>query len=223
MWFANHFHPLSKPTLRRFAGLPLRHRLYVRIRWALAPIAEVVGQLPESGLCVDMGCGAGLVSHAASIARPGLKVIGIDLDGRRIALARDAQPPGGGNLEFREGSWFELEASPVDAFVFVDVLHHLGEEMQRDVLAFCSSRLRPGGRIVVKEVGLRPRWKYWYNAIFDRLTGTLGITRGELCTYRPPSEWSELGRRNGLHGTQLPLRHRDMAPHFLVVLEAPSG
>lgn len=221
MLFANAYHPVAGPTLRRFRGLGVAGRLYARIRWLLAPVGEVVEQLPETGLCVDIGCGAGLVCHAAAVARPELEVLGIDVDPRRIEMAQRAGA-GAENPAFRVGDWYEEVEEAVDAFVFVDVLHHLAEEEQERILGFCASRLRPGGRILIKDVGLRPRWKYAYNVLFDRLTGLLDVTRGVRCTYRAANDWMGLGRDLGLLGRQVNLCHEDFAAHYLVVLEAPE-
>jgi len=216
-WFANAFHPLRKPALAAFSGQPRGQRLHAAIRWALAPFAEVVEALPEHGLCVDMGCGAGLFAQAAVAAHPELQVLGVDIDQRRIRVA-NAAAHDNPRLRFLCQDWMKLSIDHADAFVFIDVLHHVAEAEQRKLLAYCASLLSPGGSILIKEVGLRPRWKYACNYLFDLSTALLRVTLGAARCYHDASWWMQAGGPLGLTGVRIPLRHRDYAPHYLVKL-----
>jgi 2-polyprenyl-3-methyl-5-hydroxy-6-metoxy-1,4-benzoquinol methylase len=218
----NAFHPLRRPTLGAFRGQPFGQRLRAAIRWALAPYGEVVEELPRTGLCVDMGCGAGILAQAAATAHPDLDVLGVDIDERRTRVAQSAAS-GNPRLRFLCADWLKLPIETADAFVFVDVLHHLAESDQARVVEYCARHLSPGGRILIKDVGLRPRWKFVCNYLFDLATALVHVTVGAGRCYHPADWWLRLGSELGLEGRELPLRHWDYAAHYLVRLTPRSN
>jgi SAM-dependent methyltransferase len=59
-----------------------------------------------SGLIIDLGCGSGILAEAVSAA--GYDVLGIDISGAMVALARVRVPDG----QFREGSLLTAELPP---------------------------------------------------------------------------------------------------------------
>lgn len=77
--------------------------------------AAILAAAPETGLAVDIGCGAGGTSIALATARPRLSVVGIDLSENLVATARER---GGDrpNLRFRAGDATELGETDVDLF-----------------------------------------------------------------------------------------------------------
>ena len=181
--------------------------------------------LPElrSGMrLLDVGCGPGSITRGlAERLAPG-QVIGLDLSGETLAAARnDAAARGLENLEYREGSVYELpfpDAS-FDVAYAHQVLQHL-----RDPAAALREMLRavrPGGLVAVREVdwGTAAYWprdpwidrfvevhlKTWYRnggeprmgrqlrALFNAAdVGDLQITASVWC-YTTPAETTEWG------------------------------
>ncbi len=215
--FANTFHPLRSRVLKRYEIQPAVIRFYTWYRWCVSPYGEVVENIPSDGLIVDMGCGFGLLANSIRERHPKSRVIGVDIDERRISHARSSAQADS-QLQFLVCDWFSLNLHAVKAFVFMDVLHHLSLQMQQDVLQFCVRCLATGGSIIIKDVDVSPRWKYACNWIFDHATSVSGVTRGAELNYHSSKQWAEFGKKLNLRPQHLPLFHQDYAPHFLLRL-----
>jgi 2-polyprenyl-3-methyl-5-hydroxy-6-metoxy-1,4-benzoquinol methylase len=107
---------------------------------------EVVGVLssiiPRNARVLDVGCGTGSVS-AHIIANTGARLVGIEPDPRRAALARER------GLDVHAGLLTEESASrlgPFDVIMFADVLEHLADPY--DLLRIAKTALAPTGAIV---------------------------------------------------------------------------
>ncbi len=119
-------------TLRDFRWL---NRFVTRYRWILQHfVLEELEPEPEQvPLLWDVGCGAGdipawLARKAAERGLP-LRIVGIDLDPRAIALAQQqyGELPG---LEFRCANALELiQSEPAPEYLYAQhMLHHLSDE-----------------------------------------------------------------------------------------------
>jgi O-methyltransferase involved in polyketide biosynthesis len=102
--------------------------------------------------------------------------------------------------------------------VFVDVLYLLPAAEQRRLLGEAVRHLAPGGRVVVKEMGTRPRWKVRWNTVQETLSvKVLRITEGSSFDFVDPATmgaWlTELGLEVELHR----LDARRVHPHHLLV------
>ena len=149
-------------------------RAYSRVRFVILrqSFLEEVGQyLPKEGRVLDIGCGFGLFSLYFATTRPDLEILGIDQDGRRIALAREsAGKLGLENVDYRVADARSLPPDgSYDAIYMLDLLHHLPRADVPEFLAEVRSRLREGGVLIVKDVEDRPAWKRWFTLVLDRL------------------------------------------------------
>lgn len=124
----------------------------------------------RDGLVVDLGCGGGL--WAKELAEAGYRVLGIDVSGQMIEIARKRVP----EAEFRVASLFETDLPACGAVTSVgEVLNYLfdpGNDRQALARLFRSihEALNPGGVFVfdVAEPGQIPRG-----------AATKGFTEGE--------------------------------------------
>jgi SAM-dependent methyltransferase len=74
----------------------------------------------REGLVLDLGCGSGL--WARELVRSGYSVLGVDISGAMISLARNRVP----EAEFRISSLFEADLPPCDAVTALgEVLNYL--------------------------------------------------------------------------------------------------
>jgi 2-polyprenyl-6-hydroxyphenyl methylase/3-demethylubiquinone-9 3-methyltransferase len=148
---------------------------------------------PEAGFIADVGCGHGALTAALALGHPERRVLGVDPDERKIALARQALGalP---NVELRAGTAEsllpDLEAA-FDAVAVVDVLYLLPRAGYPAFLGACRRLLKPGGTLLLKEAEANRSWKYWkcvaQEAVMVRLlrktrsSGGMGfIPRGDL-------------------------------------------
>jgi 2-polyprenyl-3-methyl-5-hydroxy-6-metoxy-1,4-benzoquinol methylase len=130
--------------------------------------------VPPRSRVLDVGCATGYL--AAELARSGCAVTGVEPDAHAAAAAREhCEAVIGGDVE-DAACRAELEAlGRFDAVVCGDVLEHLRDPWE--ALAFLSSLLAPGGRVVVsvpniahwtgRRALLRGRFDYAAHGLFD--------------------------------------------------------
>ena len=114
-----------------------------------------------------------------------------------------------------------MPEGPWDAIVFVDVLYLLPADEQRRLLTEAVAQLAPGGSVVVKEMGTRPRWKVRWNTLQETLSvKVLRITEGSDFDFVDPRTMG--GWLVGL-GLRVRVRRLDAGrvhPHHLLVASA---
>lgn len=164
-------------AVHRYRWAPLPARLFVHGRAFLSDLPFVEQLVPRHGFVVELGCGHGLFSCLLREASPTRRVLGIDLDPRKIDVARGA---------VRDTQWLRFEVGDIvaappphcDAVVIVDVLYLLATEDQERVLRNAASALAENGPLVAKaqERSLSPRYALTYGQ--ELVTVSLGLTRG---------------------------------------------
>lgn len=149
--------------LQVYRPLPWRERAFVRARWGSAPLQRMAAAAPDPGRIADVGCGHGVLCAALALGHPERRVLGVDPDEKKIALARRALAslP---NVELRAGTADallpELESS-FDAVTVADVLYLLPLAGYPAFLGTCRRLLKPGGKLLLKEAEANRSWKYW--------------------------------------------------------------
>jgi 2-polyprenyl-3-methyl-5-hydroxy-6-metoxy-1,4-benzoquinol methylase len=170
-----------------FKGTGLPTRLHVAVRVLTCPFTPLMKRFPATGALLDVGCGHGLLVHllAGDPSRRHLKLHGVDHDSAKIAVARRAA---GASVEFSTANLSFFPESAFDAVSIIDVLYTVRQSAWNEILQGCARVLRPEGRLIVKEVVDRPRWKYWAIMAQEALAvRVFRITRGE----RPHFESSQ--------------------------------
>jgi 2-polyprenyl-3-methyl-5-hydroxy-6-metoxy-1,4-benzoquinol methylase len=99
-------------------------------------------------------------------------LVGIDHDAAKIERARRTVLSG---VDFSTRALDSFSDAAFDAVSIVDVLYTVKRQVWGEILGGCFRALRPGGRLIVKEVVDRPRWKYW--AIMAQEALSVGIFR----------------------------------------------
>jgi 2-polyprenyl-3-methyl-5-hydroxy-6-metoxy-1,4-benzoquinol methylase len=201
-----------------YPNAPLRDRIHMAIRWLVCPLPTVAAYVPAQGTIADLGCGHGLFTQLLARQSGSRSVIGIDMDDGKIALAQGLRLP---NLRFIAGDLAAFALPPVQAVTILDVLYLLPYAAQERLLAHCVERLAPGGKIILKEMAERPRWKAWLNGLEEtlavrvlRLTWSDGSRR---FYFRTRAEWCALRGRLGLAVETIPLDHHYYHPHVLFI------
>ena len=164
-------------AVHRYRSAPLGARFFVHGRAFLSDLAFVERFVPRKGFIVDLGCGHGLFAclmHEASAQR---RVLGVDLDDRKIEVARGA---------VRDTQWLRFEVGDIindqpphcDAVTIVDVLYLLPYEDQERVLKNAAAALGEGKPLVVKAQERRNDPRYAITYAQELVTVGLGFTRG---------------------------------------------
>jgi 2-polyprenyl-3-methyl-5-hydroxy-6-metoxy-1,4-benzoquinol methylase len=151
---------VSHPSLSVFDPLPFKERLFVRVRLASAPLAELAARAEGTAL-LDVGCGHGVLVALLAVGHPGRRVVGIDPDTRKIEWARQSvgRSP---NVEVRACTVETIAAErpgSFDTVLVVDVLYLLESLAWQPFLRAAHELLRPGGRLVLKEAEDDGSWR----------------------------------------------------------------
>lgn len=113
-----------------------------------AATPAVLELLPAGGRVLDLGCGPGVLARA--LVRAGHDVVGVDLSGAMIDLARQTAPA----ATFVAGSFLDVEFPPCDAVLAIgqSLGYRLDARADRSSLAGVLGRifaaLRPGGLLL---------------------------------------------------------------------------
>ena len=144
-----------------YRGCPRSVRWHVRGRLQLCPFDVIAAELPSRGVLLDVGCGYGHFCWYLSFARKDLRVLGSDVDGGKVAVARSIKaPPDCAVPEFRLGDTKACEeAGAFSGIAVLDVLYLLSEEDQYELLAWTAGRLEKGGVLVVKALDTEAGWR----------------------------------------------------------------
>jgi 2-polyprenyl-3-methyl-5-hydroxy-6-metoxy-1,4-benzoquinol methylase len=212
---------VARQVLAGFRGASRRDRVHVRVRWATCPVPEIDAEVPTRGRILEVGCGHGLVSAYLARACAARDVVGVDIDERKLAVARAAAqrlPAGSGGLRFESSTDGVVPVGPWDAVVIVDVLYLLDTDHELALLDACAAELAPGGLLVVKETDVVPAWKHRIAKAQEVLaTRVLRITAGDSLTFTPIAE---LAAHLADRGLQVAVRRVDAGyphPHSLLV------
>src|SRR5438105_12164260 len=164
-------------ALARYGDAPIATRLFVHGRAFLSELAVVEQYVPKKGFIVDLGCGHGLFACVLRESSPTRRVLGIDLDPRKIDVARGA---------IQDTQWLRFEVGDIvkdtpptcDAVTIVDVLYLLPFEQQEQILRNAGSALGEGGPLIVKAQQRRADPRYAITYAQEMVTRGLGVTRG---------------------------------------------
>lgn len=161
-------------------------RLFVHCRAFLSDLAFVEKYVPRHGFIVDVGCGHGLFANVLAEASATRRVLGIDVDERKITVARGTIG-GRPELRFEIGDAIATAPPRCDAVTIVDVLYLLPFEAQERVLRNAAAALLEGRPLVVKaqERSLSPRYALTYGQ--ELVTVGLGLTRGGRSRFSFPT------------------------------------
>lgn len=145
---------------------------------------------------LDVGCGDGALVRAA-VAR-GAEATGIDPDPAMLTAARSHAVNAGVRATFLEGRIESLPFpdSSFDVVVAVTVLCFVRDAA--GAVRELARVLRPGGRLVIGELG---RWNLW--AATRRIRGWLGSRTWKAARFRTAAELCALADQAGLSVTQI--------------------
>ena len=202
---------------RAYAGLGRGDRFHVAVRWRSCPFPAVEAQVPVSGRVLDVGCGHGSFPLYLKARSPRREVVGVDVDGAKLGSARRAAAAAGLDVRFAEAPGGELPPGPWDAVTVVDVLYLLGRDRALDLVTRAAGALAPGGVLAVKEIDVRPRWKYELARAQEMVsTRVTRITAGEGVAFLLPELIVGAMRAAGLTVTRHPLDRGSLHPHLLI-------
>jgi 2-polyprenyl-3-methyl-5-hydroxy-6-metoxy-1,4-benzoquinol methylase len=206
-----------------FAGASRSERLHVTARLRSCPIAAIADATPSSGRILDFGCGHGAVSLYLAFTSSAREITGVDVDGDKLVHARAAADAAALPIRFEQVEPGYRPTGQWDAITIVDVLYLLGEQAALEVVDASAAALAPGGVLLIKEIDVRPRWKFWLAAGQEFLsTKVLRITKGSRVRFLPPAQFEARLVGAGLEVEHRSLHRGRMHPHHLIVARMPA-
>jgi 2-polyprenyl-6-hydroxyphenyl methylase/3-demethylubiquinone-9 3-methyltransferase len=148
-------------------------RAYCWARFAIVHqrFLDEIGQyLPPAGTVLDIGCGFGLFSLYYAATARGRLLRGVDVNPRRIALARRAAA----RLRLENVAYEQADArdfkgdSEVAAAYMLDIVHHVPPETVPSLVRQLHRAVMPGGMLLVKDVDTAPAFKRWFTWALDK-------------------------------------------------------
>ena len=189
---------LIDELVKLYAGQGAWVKFYVRNRVKLLNIHSFSELLPHQGLIIDIGCGYGVLANYLSLCLPDNRILGIDLDRKRIDSA-NMTIKNRKNITFRSENAEESNLPSCTGIVMTDFLHHVRPPDQQKILENAFICLRKGGTLLIAEAdpGAKPLYRYWASFLSDRVLYPL------LKSYfRKSDDWvnilSRLGFRVGI-------------------------
>jgi cyclopropane fatty-acyl-phospholipid synthase-like methyltransferase len=185
---------------------------------ANAPLAGLDADVSRMrGRVLSVGCGFGVVERYMAMRNPNIEIVGYELEPGRVAAAAATQSAAP-RVTIREADVTELgDIGTFDAALAMDVFHHLAPDRQSRLAKALARLVRPGGRVLVKDIATTPRWQHSFNALHDRLAV------GEVTHCRSPESMSALLADAALRvdGCQRIARFSPY-PHYTVRAQVPD-
>lgn len=211
-------------AVHRYRRAPLVARWLVHGRAFLSDLARVEEYVPRHGFIVDLGCGHGLFANLLAEASERRRLLGVDIDDRKIAVAR-ATIAGRDALRFEVSDIVRVPPPRCDAITIVDVLYLLSPEDQERVLRNAASALGEGAPLIVKaqEARVDPRYALTYAQ--EVVTVSLGLTRGAGSRFHFPSRETALAtfERAGFRAEAVEMRRRPYTDVLYLARRSPAA
>ncbi|MBM3127118.1 MAG: class I SAM-dependent methyltransferase [Chloroflexi bacterium] len=210
---------LRAQIIAAYSGI-IRAYAFVRFKIIhLRFLEEIEQYLPDGGTILDLGCGFGLFSLYMAACKPNARVIGLDIDARRLQIARDAAA----KLDIRNASFVQqdLRAWRPDQTIAgayaLDIFHHLPVENGNRILVDLFARLESGGRFLLKDIDTQPRAMLWFTYVLDAL-----MSPRDDFYYRSAGAWQRQLAASGF----APIFVHDLwdilpYPHILLICDKP--
>ncbi|MCA9597746.1 MAG: DUF2062 domain-containing protein [Myxococcales bacterium] len=168
-------------TVQRYADAPRAHRFYVALKLESDPLTGRLAKLADLGEVADAACGRGQFALLLFELGAAKRVVGFDWDATKIEVATAAAE---GDIELSVADLRNVELPEVDTLLLLDALHYLGVEEQDLVLERAVASVRPGGRVLIRELDGATRGGR-LALLFERMAVRARLNSGERITARP--------------------------------------
>ena len=198
-------------------------RLYAFVRFKIIHLRfleEMEQYLPDEGDLLDLGCGFGLFALYIAACKPNARVIGLDVNARRLQIARVAAAQLGiRNVEFIQRDLRDWRpAQPIAGAYALDVFHHIPLESGNRLLVDLFAHLKPTGRFLLKDIDTTPRVMLAFTYLLDVLMSP----RDDLA-YRSAGAWQRQLAATGFAPIYLHFLWDLMPyPHILLICDKPA-
>jgi 2-polyprenyl-3-methyl-5-hydroxy-6-metoxy-1,4-benzoquinol methylase len=190
-----------------YRDAPLLHRWVQMGRPHICPFEVLFQHVPPGADVLDIGSGAGLFLGLLASENRITEGVGLDACEASITTARAmaervVEMGFPGRLRFEQsGRGLPWPAERFDVVSLVDVIHHVPPSQQTEMFRKAVSKLRPGGRLIYKDISARPRWRMWANQLHDLLVARQWV---HVAPIHRVEEWARAQHLKAVHSAYIP-------------------
>jgi len=196
---------------------------YVRGKLRIDPVYEVVFErLRGSSLPIlDLGCGLGILPYYLRQRGLQSRMIGVDWDAGRIAVAQQVAQAGSHNLSFIHQD-VRIPIQFQGHVAMLDLLHYINDDDQRRLLDTVAASIAPGGGAVIRQCPRDSSCRFKLTNAVERLGHALRWHKGSTINF-PTRETIALPfRRRGFTEEILPMWGGTPFNNYLFVFRRPK-
>lgn len=190
--------------------IQMKIRLFARIRRAICPFDRLIEQIPDYGHHLDLGCGYGIFCSLLSEKRPNMDITGIELDNRRVEIARERFANDRIHFLTDDVTTFD-SAKEYDSITCIDLLHHIPSSYHENIIRALYSSLKDDGIVVIKDMDKQPFLKYLWNYGHD-----IVMSRSLKMHYTSKQELRQLLEENGFFIVDAQDIHNFLYAHYYI-------
>lgn len=171
-------------TARRYGRIARSRGTYYYVRGKLRgdPSTRAVAEMAPLGDVLDLGCGRGQLGVLLLEAGAATRVSGCDWDKTKVDLANRAADGLPGTFVVQDVR--KSRGEPVDTVLLIDVLHYFDRATQDALLVRAAQRVRPAGRLVLREADTGRGWRSTVTRLEEGLFTAIRFNRGERVVFR---------------------------------------
>lgn len=166
--------------------------LKVILRILILPFWKIDDTLPKKGKIIDIGCGDGGLTNYLSLRAKERTLVGIDFTKKRINLAKNSIK-GLRGIAFIQGNVITTNLDKADAYLLVDVLHHIEFSVQKKLLNVVVKKMDDNSVLVIKEVDDSNFFPFWFGHLIEKI-----LYPGQIICTRSKKDWLGLFTSLGL-------------------------
>ena len=211
----------SKLVWELYKPIPAYTRFKYTARIAACPLTPIISAIGPGAKTLDFGCGIGLIMNTLVAMGRVTQAVGCDLRQADIEFAvqalnqlRTNTPNVSQDIEYRHiHDMTEIPQGPFDVVLLIDVMHHVQKSQKRACFNAAAARVRPGGRLIYKDMCDRPLWRAWANKASDFLS------TGDIVSYVPIEHVDAWGIDCGLKNVHRHDFSKFVYGHEMIVFE----
>lgn len=197
---------------------------YVRGKLRIDPMYAVVFErLRGSNLPIlDLGCGIGILPYYLRQRGLQSRMIGVDWDAGRIAVAQQAARASHRNLSFIH----QDARTPIrfqGHMVMLDLLHYINDDDQRRLLDTAAASLAPGGVAVIRQCPRDASTRFKLTNVAERLARALRWHKGSTINFPTRETIATPFRARGFTEEIFPMWGGTPFNNYLFVFRRPEG
>ncbi|HEV8337005.1 MAG TPA: methyltransferase [Candidatus Polarisedimenticolia bacterium] len=135
---------------------------------------------------MDLGTGLGMLPVLLGVLGR-RQALGVEWDAEKVRGALHAAR-GLPHIRVIEGDLHRCAIPPCDVITLIDVLHYYDADRQEELLRRCRAALRPGGRLLIRDVDGARRGGVRWTKFIEQWATRRGWNRGPAVAFRPISE-----------------------------------